>query len=120
MSSSENGTSHDSKSIASSKSITTQPAAHVHDHKDVSLVECGKHSLFNFLNSFVLAYGIRTGVSVLLRAIQLFKQRPKDLMSLQKLFDERHLIVRVDAVRLGLTFGCTFFSIFPFFFFFFF
>ena len=52
--------------------------------------------------NFLLAYNIRAGVSVVLRAIGLLRTRPASLLSLSKLLSERHVVVREEAVRIGL------------------
>jgi len=70
-----------------------------------NLKQIGIQSLKSFINGFALAYGIRTGISVVLRAIHLLRTNPSSLFSFQQLLSEKNLIVRVDAVRLGFLIG---------------
>mmetsp|Transcript_3860 Transcript_3860/g.7461 ORF Transcript_3860/g.7461 Transcript_3860/m.7461 type:complete len:540 (-) Transcript_3860:49-1668(-) len=57
-----------------------------------------------FIN-FLLAYNVRAGVSVLLRILTVMIRKPKDALSIQKLLGESNLVMRVEAVRVGLFIG---------------
>jgi len=58
-----------------------------------------------FVTNFLMAYNIRAGISVLLRAITMAAKRPKDLLSLDKILGESGLSFRVEAVRIGFFVG---------------
>lgn len=60
-----------------------------------------------FIRNFGIAYGIRSGMSVFLRAFHLATTEPSALLSLDKIFGEAHLQFRADAVRWGLFLGWT-------------
>lgn len=58
-----------------------------------------------FIRNFGIAYGIRSGISVFLRAFHLATKEPSALLNLDKIFGEPHLQFRADAVRWGLFLG---------------
>ena len=96
---------HNKEEAVGSTIEDNKKKGHLHG-ENTTILECAKYSFLNFLNSFILSYGIRTTVSVLLRALFLLRTQPKALLSLRQLLDEKNLVVRVDAVKLGLTIGC--------------
>lgn len=59
-----------------------------------------------FLRGFITGFGLRMGVSLALRALQLLRKKPSRLLSLADLVkDKKANQVKLDAVRLGLTIG---------------
>lgn len=58
-----------------------------------------------FLVNFLLAYNVRAGVAMLLRAVRLLTSKPGDMRSLDKFLGESNLSFRTEAVRIGLFFG---------------
>ena len=58
-----------------------------------------------FVRNFGIAFGLRAGISVALRAFQLLKSDPQSLRSLDSLLGEGKLHFRVEGVRWGLFFG---------------
>lgn len=59
-----------------------------------------------FLRGFITGFGLRMGVSLVLRALQLVRKKPSRLLSLTELVkDKKANQVKLDAVRLGLTIG---------------
>ncbi|EFJ37079.1 hypothetical protein SELMODRAFT_165273 [Selaginella moellendorffii] len=67
---------------------------------------CIANAIGSLCQSFLLAYGVRVGIGVLLRAFKLAKRRPHyTFLDLQLLLSEKNLIVREEACRTGLLFG---------------
>ncbi|XP_065871941.1 uncharacterized protein [Euphorbia lathyris] len=67
---------------------------------------CVAHAIGNLCQSFLLSYGVRVGVGILLRAFKLAKgQSYSSLLDLKQLVSEKDLIVREEACRIGLLFG---------------
>jgi len=75
------------------------------DNGPQTLREILAESFKTFVNGFIIAYGLRTGLSLAMRVIYLMKKNPTRLLSFSQLLSEKNLIVRVAAVRLGLTLG---------------
>ncbi|CAN6807110.1 unnamed protein product [Brassica oleracea] len=73
------------------------------DHADVS---CVANAIGNLCQSFLLSYGVRVGIGILLRAFKLARgQSYSSLLDLKQLVSETDLIVREEACRIGLLFG---------------
>ncbi|KAM7268763.1 hypothetical protein ACFE04_010929 [Oxalis oulophora] len=73
------------------------------DHADDS---CVANAIGNLCQSFLLSYGVRVGIGILLRAFKLAKgQSYSSLLDLKQLVSEKDLIVREEACRIGLMFG---------------
>ncbi|BBM96732.1 hypothetical protein MPTK1_1g00220 [Marchantia polymorpha subsp. ruderalis] len=67
---------------------------------------CVANSVGSLCQSFMLAYGVRVGIGVLLRAFKLARKRPYySFLDLKLLLGENNLIVREEACRTGLLFG---------------
>lgn len=67
---------------------------------------CVANAVGSLCQSFLLAYGVRVGIGVLLRAFKLARKRPyHSFLDLKLLLSENNLIVREEAVRIGLLFG---------------
>ncbi|CAM6085969.1 unnamed protein product [Calypogeia fissa] len=67
---------------------------------------CVAHSVSSLCRSFMLAYGVRLGIGVILRAFKLARKRPHySFLNLNLLLNEKDLIVREEACRYGLLFG---------------
>lgn len=66
---------------------------------------CHIRALRTALYSFSVSYGLRSCLAVLMRAVQLARSRPRELLSLSSLVGEKSLTFREDAVRLGLFTG---------------
>eukprot|EP01130_Rhizamoeba_saxonica_P007590 TRINITY_DN3069_c0_g1_i1.p1 TRINITY_DN3069_c0_g1~~TRINITY_DN3069_c0_g1_i1.p1 ORF type:complete len:139 (-),score=11.17 TRINITY_DN3069_c0_g1_i1:25-441(-) len=65
-----------------------------------------KESAIQSFKTFSLVFGLRASLSVLLRSIALLKHGGLgSLFSFKNLFDENNLVVRVEAVRLGIAIG---------------
>ncbi|KAL6055594.1 Mitochondrial import inner membrane translocase subunit tim17 tim22 tim23 family protein isoform 1 [Balamuthia mandrillaris] len=63
-------------------------------------------ALHTFVRSFTVAFSIRFGISLALRALKLGqKRKTRSLLSINELLSEKKLVVRVDAVRVALTFA---------------
>ena len=58
-----------------------------------------------FVNGFLKAFSIRAAIGVLSRIIELLRKNPKELLSFSNILGEKHLIFRVEAIRLGLFIG---------------
>eukprot|EP01126_Amoeba_proteus_P050294 TRINITY_DN5930_c0_g1_i9.p1 TRINITY_DN5930_c0_g1~~TRINITY_DN5930_c0_g1_i9.p1 ORF type:complete len:459 (+),score=84.42 TRINITY_DN5930_c0_g1_i9:63-1379(+) len=59
------------------------------------------------LRGFSLAFACRSSLSVLLRLLQLARRgQLKQIFSIENVFSEKTLVVRVEAVRIGLAVGC--------------
>jgi hypothetical protein len=71
----------------------------------VSLRKCYMKSLKSFVHAFSIGFSMRACLSLLLRIIAILKTKPKQIFNLKFLLSEKHLKMRVDAVRLGLFFG---------------
>ncbi|KAJ4953661.1 hypothetical protein NE237_030493 [Protea cynaroides] len=73
------------------------------DHANES---CVAHAIGNLCQSFLLSYGVRVGIGILLRAFKLARVQSYDsLLDLKQLVSEKDLIVREEACRIGLLFG---------------
>lgn len=73
------------------------------DHPDDS---CVAHAIGNICQSFLLSYGVRVGIGILLRAFKLARGHSySSLLDLKQLVSEKDLIVREEACRVGLLFG---------------
>ncbi|KAJ4956892.1 hypothetical protein NE237_013675 [Protea cynaroides] len=73
------------------------------DHADES---CVANAIGNLCQSFLLSYGVRVGIGILLRAFKLVRgQSYASLLDLKQLVSEKDLIVREEACRVGLLFG---------------
>ncbi|GMH09643.1 hypothetical protein Nepgr_011484 [Nepenthes gracilis] len=73
------------------------------EHADES---CVAHAVGNLCQSFLLSYGVRVGIGILLRAFKLARgQSYSSLLDLKQLVSEKDLIVREEACRIGLLFG---------------
>lgn len=67
---------------------------------------CVANSIGSLCQSFLLAYGVRVGIGVLLRAFKLARNRSyRSILDLKLLVSEKNLIVREEACRIGLLFG---------------
>ncbi|KAK9699114.1 hypothetical protein RND81_08G153600 [Saponaria officinalis] len=74
------------------------------DHHDNE--SCVAHAIGNLCQSFLLSYGVRVGIGILLRAFKLARgQSYSSLLDLKQLVSEKDLIVREEACRVGLLFG---------------
>ncbi|XP_072985781.1 uncharacterized protein [Typha latifolia] len=72
-------------------------------HADES---CVAHAVGNLCQSFLLSYGVRVGIGILLRAFKLARRQSySSLLDLKQLVSEKDLIVREEACRVGLLFG---------------
>ncbi|GAB4857998.1 hypothetical protein Ancab_015902 [Ancistrocladus abbreviatus] len=72
-------------------------------HADES---CVAHAMGNLCQSFLLSYGVRVGIGILLRAFRLARGHSySSLLDLKQLVSEKDLIVREEACRTGLLFG---------------
>ncbi|CAA0834515.1 Mitochondrial import inner membrane translocase subunit Tim17/Tim22/Tim23 family protein [Striga hermonthica] len=73
------------------------------DHADES---CVANAVGNLCQSFLLSYGIRVGIGILLRAFKLARLKSySSLLDIKQLVSEKDLIVREEACRIGLLFG---------------
>ncbi|CAL9776591.1 unnamed protein product [Musa acuminata subsp. burmannicoides] len=73
------------------------------DHADES---CIAHAIGNLCQSFLLSYGVRVGIGILLRAFKLARRQSySSILDLKQLVSEKDLIVREEACRVGLLFG---------------
>ncbi|XP_022736826.1 uncharacterized protein LOC111289776 isoform X2 [Durio zibethinus] len=73
------------------------------NHADNS---CVANAIGNLCQSFLLSYGVRVGIGILLRAFKLARgQSYSSLLDLKQLVSEKDLIVREEACRIGLLFG---------------
>ncbi|KAG6390852.1 hypothetical protein SASPL_148597 [Salvia splendens] len=73
------------------------------DHADES---CIAHAVGNLCQTFLLSYGIRAGIGILLRAFKLARLKSySSLLDIKQLVSEKDLIVREEACRIGLLFG---------------
>lgn len=67
---------------------------------------CVANAVGSLCQSFLLAYGVRVGIGVLLRAFKLVKKQPYyTVLDLKLLLSEKDLIIREEACRTGLLFG---------------
>ncbi|KAK3125048.1 hypothetical protein QOZ80_7BG0599320 [Eleusine coracana subsp. coracana] len=67
---------------------------------------CAAHAAGNLCQSFLLSYGVRVGIGILLRAFKLARRKSYgSLLDLKQLVSEKDLIVREEACRVGLLFG---------------
>ncbi|KAL5569718.1 hypothetical protein UlMin_026293 [Ulmus minor] len=67
---------------------------------------CVAHAIGNLCQSFLLSYGVRVGIGILLRAFKLVRRQSySSLLDLKQLVSEKDLIVREEACRIGLLFG---------------
>ncbi|XP_058085020.1 uncharacterized protein LOC131232651 [Magnolia sinica] len=73
------------------------------EHADES---CVANAIGNLCQSFLLSYGVRVGIGILLRAFKLARRQSyASLLDLKQLVSEKDLIVREEACRVGLLFG---------------
>ncbi|XP_010274495.1 PREDICTED: uncharacterized protein LOC104609811 [Nelumbo nucifera] len=73
------------------------------EHADES---CVANAIGNLCQSFLLSYGVRVGIGILLRAFKLARRKSySSLLDLKQLVSEKDLIVREEACRIGLLFG---------------
>ncbi|GMJ13998.1 hypothetical protein like AT5G51150 [Hibiscus trionum] len=73
------------------------------DHADDS---CVANAIGNLCQSFLLSYGVRVGIGILLRAFKLARGKSySSPLDLKQLVSEKDLIVREEACRIGLLFG---------------
>ncbi|KAI3458375.1 hypothetical protein Pfo_015038 [Paulownia fortunei] len=73
------------------------------DHADES---CVANAVGNLCQTFLLSYGIRVGIGILLRAFKLARLKSySSLLDIKQLVSEKDLIVREEACRIGLLFG---------------
>lgn len=73
------------------------------EHADES---CVANAIGNLCQSFLLSYGVRVGIGILLRAFKLARGHSyASLLDLKQLVSEKDLIVREEACRVGLLFG---------------
>ncbi|KAL2227285.1 uncharacterized protein LOC105160671 [Sesamum indicum] len=73
------------------------------DHAEES---CVANAVGNLCQSFLLSYGIRVGIGILLRAFKLARLKSySSLLDIKQLVSEKDLIVREEACRIGLLFG---------------
>lgn len=64
------------------------------------------HAIGNLCQSFLLSYGVRVGIGILLRAFKLARRQSySSILDLKSLVSEKDLIVREEACRIGLLFG---------------
>ncbi|KAL8144390.1 hypothetical protein V2J09_017422 [Rumex salicifolius] len=67
---------------------------------------CLAHAVGNLCQTFLLSYGVRVGVGILLRAFKLARGHSySSILDLKQLVSEKDLIVREEACRIGLLFG---------------
>ncbi|KAL5791652.1 hypothetical protein ACOSP7_000246 [Xanthoceras sorbifolium] len=67
---------------------------------------CVANAIGNLCQSFLLSYGVRVGIGILLRAFKLVRRQSySSLLDLKQLVSEKDLIVREEACRIGLLFG---------------
>nr|AIN39849.1 hypothetical protein [Zoysia matrella] len=67
---------------------------------------CAAHAAGNLCQSFLLSYGVRVGIGILLRAFKLARRKSyASLLDIKQLVSEKDLIVREEACRVGLLFG---------------
>ncbi|XXG83258.1 hypothetical protein AAC387_Pa10g1056 [Persea americana] len=73
------------------------------EHADES---CVANAIGNLCQTFLLSYGVRVGIGILLRAFKLARRQSySSLLDLKQLVSEKDLIVREEACRIGLLFG---------------
>ncbi|XP_039065250.1 uncharacterized protein LOC120210618 isoform X2 [Hibiscus syriacus] len=73
------------------------------DHANDS---CVANAIGNLCQTFLLSYGVRVGIGILLRAFKLARRQSySSLLDLKQLVSEKDLIVREEACRIGLLFG---------------
>ena len=58
-----------------------------------------------FLRGFVGAFGLRAALAVLARIVHIARKKPARLLSFTTLLDEKYVVFRVEASRLGLFVG---------------
>lgn len=67
---------------------------------------CIAHAIGNLCQTFLLSYGVRVGIGILLRAFKLARRQSySSLLDLKQLVSEKDLMVREEACRIGLLFG---------------
>ncbi|ERN01096.1 uncharacterized protein LOC18429172 [Amborella trichopoda] len=67
---------------------------------------CVANAIGNLCQTFLLSYGVRVGIGILLRAFKLAKRQSySSILDLKQLVSEKDLIVREEACRIGLLFG---------------
>ncbi|KAM1029173.1 hypothetical protein COP1_041744 [Malus domestica] len=88
------------RSAAATGSQHHPPCDHAADES------CVAHAIGNLCQSFLLSYGVRVGIGILLRAFKLARRQSySSLLDLKQLVSEKDLIVREEACRIGLFFG---------------
>eukprot|EP01080_Neovahlkampfia_damariscottae_P002121 gene2121-1987_t len=98
----------DTNNIPNNKKIESpqSPIDERPDPKKSSLKEILKYSLQKFLNGFYIGYGSRSVLSLLVRIFSLLKGgKIKKVFTVAELVSEKKLIVREEAVRIGLFLG---------------
>ncbi|KAK1568880.1 hypothetical protein Q3G72_030028 [Acer saccharum] len=81
------------------------PVSHLPCHH-ASDESCVANAIGNLCQSFLLSYGVRVGIGILLRAFKLARRQSySSLLDLKQLVSEKDLIVREEACRIGLLFG---------------
>ena len=68
-------------------------------------VICLKASWQSFIKGFVLAFGLRAFIGIFGRVVTILRKRPLGLFSFSNLLGERHVVFRVEAIRLGMFVG---------------
>ncbi|XP_023549889.1 uncharacterized protein LOC111808251 [Cucurbita pepo subsp. pepo] len=67
---------------------------------------CVANAIGNLCQTFLLSYGVRVGIGILLRAFKLARRQSySSILDLKQLVSEKDLIVREEACRVGLLFG---------------
>lgn len=67
---------------------------------------CVANAIGNLCQTFLLSYGVRVGIGILLRAFKLARRQSySSILDLKQLVSEKDLIVREEACRIGLFFG---------------
>ncbi|CAM8924923.1 unnamed protein product [Rhodiola kirilowii] len=67
---------------------------------------CVANAIGNLCQTFLLSYGVRAGIGILLRAFKLARGKSYgSIIDLKQLVSEKDLIVREEACRVGLLFG---------------
>lgn len=72
---------------------------------DSKLLLCLNASGKSFTKGFALAFGLRALIGVLSRAVVLARKKPVGLFSFSSVLGEKHVVFRVEAIRLGLFVG---------------
>lgn len=59
----------------------------------------------SFLKGFFIAFGLRALIGILARAVVLARKKPLGLLSFSTVLGEKHVVFRVEAIRLGMFVG---------------